>query len=57
MSFEGIQFLQKIFSGQAIIQQWIQFIMQFVVGRVYYFDASMWLFNHEQSPYFFHFYT
>ena len=36
MSFEGIQFLQKIFSGQAIIQQRIQFIVQFVVGRVYY---------------------
>ena len=57
MSFEGIQFLQKIFSGQAIIQQRIQFIVHFVVGRVYDFDASVWLFNHEHSPYFFHFYT
>ena len=57
MSFEGIQFLQKIFSGQAIIQQRTQFIVQFVVGRVYYFDASVWLFTHEHSPYSFHFYT
>ena len=51
MSFEGIQFLQKIFSGEAIIQQCTQFIVQFVVGRVYYFDASVWLFDHEHSPY------
>ena len=44
--------LTKIISGQAIITPNGAYIF---FGRVYYFDASVWLFNHEHNPYSFHF--
>ena len=63
MSFEGIKFLQKISSAQEIIKQLPKKILfshtpncTDCLGQVYYFDATVWLFNHEQSPYPFHFY-